>query len=851
VRLAKRTSNLFRPRQATGHPGLDVSAFDAVLSVDRDKRTADVQGMTTYENLVDATLPHGLMPAVVPQLKTITLGGAVTGLGIESSSFRNGLPHETVRELEILTGAGDVVVATPDNEHRELFRAFPNSYGTLGYALRVTIDLEPVQPYVHLRHVRFRDLDALVDAVATIVDDRAHDGEPVDFLDGTVFSADECYLTLGSWSSRAPYLSDYTGTEIYYRSIRSRPEDYLTVRDYLWRWDTDWFWCSRAFGAQHPRVRRIWPKRWLRSDVYGKLVRLENRYGVAAAVDRRRGRPERERVVQDVEIPLERTAEFLRWFLEDVPIEPVWLCPLRLRGAATWPLYPLTPGRTYVQRRFLVYRAHRRGSPRRRRQPPHRAGRRRARWPQVAVLRRLLRRGAVLVALRPSVLRRGEEALRPRVTTPRPLREGGEAPVTEPVSLGGIFDRLFGPDAPARFSAYDGSRAGNAGAPIGFHLATERALPTSPRHPASLGLARAYVQGDLEIDGVHPGDPYDVLRLIEDDLQLQRPPAGEALAWLRAYGPRVLVPPPVPANEVRPSRWIPRHTKIRDARVISHHYDVSNRFYEMVLGPSMTYTCACYPRSDATLEEAQEHKYDLVARKLGLQPGMRLLDVGCGWGGMVRHAARHYGVSVLGVTLSREQATWAQEAIKADGLDDLAEVRHLDYRNVAERDFDAVSAIGLYRARRPRELRQVLPFPALAPASRRPAAQPRDHPPRQPAPRPAQARLHRPVTSSPTAGSRAPATRCGDGGRGSRGPAPREPSRALRADAGAVVPQPRRPLGRVRRRGRPRHDEGWGLYMAGSRLAFERNGIQLHQVLATRTGDDGDSGYPLRHGFGV
>jgi FAD/FMN-containing dehydrogenase len=355
VRLAKRTSNLFRPRSATATPGLDVSGLDQVLGVDPVARTADVQGMCTYERLVDATLAHGLMPTVVPQLKTITIGGAVTGLGIESSSFRGGLPHEAVREIEVLTGAGEVVLATPDNEHADLYRAFPNSYGTLGYALRMVIDLEPVRPYVTLRHVRFDRLSALTDAVGAIMRDRAWDGAPVDFLDGTVFTADEAYLTLGSWADEVPYTSDYTGEQIYYRSVRSRREDHLTVRDYLWRWDTDWFWCSRAFGAQNPRIRRVWPKRWLRSDVYWKLVRLENRYHVAARLDRWKGKPDRERLVQDVEIPLERTAEFLGWFLREVPVEPIWLCPLQLRpsedlpdGATPWPLYPLAAGEAYV-----------------------------------------------------------------------------------------------------------------------------------------------------------------------------------------------------------------------------------------------------------------------------------------------------------------------------------------------------------------------------------------------------------------------------------------------------------------------------------------------------------------------
>jgi FAD/FMN-containing dehydrogenase len=369
IRLTKRTSNLFRSRERSSNSGLDASGLDRVLSVDPVSRTADVQAMTTYERLVDATLAHGLMPLVVPQLKTITIGGAVTGLGIESSSFRSGLPHESVRELEILTGAGEVVVAGAEGRHRDLFRAFPNSYGTLGYALRLVIDLEPVHPFVRLRHVRFPNLEALSDAVSDIVAASAFDGEPVDFLDGTVFGIDDAYLTLGSWADTAPYTSDYTGGQIYYRSIRSRDTDYLTVRDYLWRWDTDWFWCSRAFGAQNRVVRALWPKRWLRSDVYAKLVRWESRYQVTARLDSWRGKPRRERVVQDVEIPLARTAAFLRWFLREVPIVPLWLCPLRLRGTGgtdgtdvttamtdtlaqrdggPWPLYPLHPDQTYV-----------------------------------------------------------------------------------------------------------------------------------------------------------------------------------------------------------------------------------------------------------------------------------------------------------------------------------------------------------------------------------------------------------------------------------------------------------------------------------------------------------------------
>src|ERR1700759_1552124 len=354
VRLAKPTSNLFRDRAKLSTPGLDVSGLTNVVSVDPDARTADVAGMCTYEDLVAATLPYGLSPLVVPQLKTITLGGAVTGLGIESASFRNGLPHESVLEMDILTGAGELLTASRD-QHCELFRAFPNSYGTLGYSTRLRIELEPVSPFVALRHIRFHSLSAMAAAMERIIDTAGWDGVPVDYLDGVVFSPDESYLCIGKRTSTAGPVSDYTGRRIYYQSIRHDDsgndgvkEDRLTIHDYFWRWDTDWFWCSSAFGAQNPRVRRWWPRRYRRSSVYWKLVALDQRFGIADRIEKRNGRPPRERVVQDIEVPIERTAEFLRWFLTHVPITPVWLCPLRLRDQDCWPLYPIRPGSIYV-----------------------------------------------------------------------------------------------------------------------------------------------------------------------------------------------------------------------------------------------------------------------------------------------------------------------------------------------------------------------------------------------------------------------------------------------------------------------------------------------------------------------
>jgi FAD/FMN-containing dehydrogenase len=349
VRLAKPTSNLFRYRASqSGVRPLDVSAFTRVMHVNPADRTAVVGGMTTYEDLCDATLRHGLMPLVVPQLKTITLGGAVTGLGIESTSFRNGLPHESVTEMQILTGDGRVVLATKDNEHSDLFYGFPNSYGTLGYSLALTIELEAVKPYVHLRHFAFNDADSCMTAIAEIAEARSYHGHRADFLDGTMFSARELYLSVGAYSDKAPWVSDYTGQQIYYESLKTSREDFLAIKDYIWRWDTDWFWCSRAFGVQNKAIRRIWPRRYRRSDVYRKLVAFDQKYGLSAVLNENRGRPEREMVVQDVEIPVQRGGAFADFFERSVGMTPVWLCPLKLRADHAWPLYPLRPGELYV-----------------------------------------------------------------------------------------------------------------------------------------------------------------------------------------------------------------------------------------------------------------------------------------------------------------------------------------------------------------------------------------------------------------------------------------------------------------------------------------------------------------------
>ena len=321
VRLSKRTSNLFRPRVPAERVYLDATALGHVLEVDVARRLADVEGMTTYVDLVDATLPHGLVPAVVPELKSITIGGATTGLGIESSSFRYGLVHETVAEFDVLRADGSVVHCTP-TEHADLYRGFPNSYGSLGYATRLSVRLIPALPYVRLAHERHDDPQSFFAAIA------AECARPTcDYLDGVFFGPGDFVLTRATGVADLPpgaAASDYTWMRQYWRSLRVRAEDYLTIRDYLWRWDTDWFWCSRNVGAHLAPVRLVMGPRLLSSVTYQKIMRASQRWPLKA-LDGLRAR--RESVIQDVDIPQPNAAAFLAALHARVGITPVWVCP--------------------------------------------------------------------------------------------------------------------------------------------------------------------------------------------------------------------------------------------------------------------------------------------------------------------------------------------------------------------------------------------------------------------------------------------------------------------------------------------------------------------------------------------
>ncbi len=416
------------------------------------------------------------------------------------------------------------------------------------------------------------------------------------------------------------------------------------------------------------------------------------------------------------------------------------------------------------------------------------------------------------------------------------------------LTLAEVLESFSSGRLPLKFEAYDGSSAGPEDATLGLSLLTPRGTTYLATAPGDLGLARAYIAGDLAALGVHPGDPYELLKALADKVQFKRPPIRVLANIVRSIGYEHLLPIAPPPQEALP-RWRRiaeglRHSRIRDAEAIHHHYDVSNAFYELVLGPSMTYTCACYPRPDATLEEAQENKYRLVFDKLRLQPGDRLLDVGCGWGGMVRYAARR-GVQATGVTLSAAQADWAQHAIAEEGLTEHARVVHGDYRDVRADNFDAVSSIGLT------EHIGIANYPAYFQFLRdrlRPGGlllnhcitRPHNHA------RSVGGFIDRYVfpDGELTGSGRIIAT-AQDAGlevlheenlRQHYALTLRDWCANLVQNWDAAVAEVGLATAKV-----------WGMYMAGSRVGFETNVVQLHQVLAVKLEDHGaDGGLPLR-----
>ncbi|MET3986610.1 cyclopropane-fatty-acyl-phospholipid synthase family protein [Streptomyces sp. PvR034] len=442
--------------------------------------------------------------------------------------------------------------------------------------------------------------------------------------------------------------------------------------------------------------------------------------------------------------------------------------------------------------------------------------------------------------------------------------------------LAALAETLLGAPLPVRIRAWDGSEAGppdgpgHGPGPV-LVLHHRRALRRILWKPGEVGLARAWVCGDLTVEG----DLYDLLDRVSGLLWQRDPdpgaaaPAGRvrgalaaasgALGTVRDGAARAALrelialagplPPPAPPGEEVPRRGGARHTRVRDRRAVSHHYDVGNDFYALVLGPSMVYSCA-YWSPGGDLEGAQRDKLDLVCRKLALRPGDRLLDVGCGWGSMALHAAREYGVRVTGITLSREQAAFARKRIAEEGLTDRIEIRVQDYRDVTDGPYDAISSIGMAEHVGSARYRE---YAGDLHALLRPGGRLLNHQiARRPEPDAAREAAYRidPFIDayvfpdgelSPIAVTVGELERAGFEVRDVE--ALREHyALTLRAWVGRLEENWERAV-RLTSPGRARV---WLLYMAASALGFEQNRLGVNQVLAVRTPADGSSGLARR-----
>lgn len=408
-----------------------------------------------------------------------------------------------------------------------------------------------------------------------------------------------------------------------------------------------------------------------------------------------------------------------------------------------------------------------------------------------------------------------------------------------------LFASVLGDDLPLAVTAFDGTRVGPPDPPVTLHITSPAALQRMLSAPGELGIGRALVAGDLVIEG----DVFALLELrhrIDPNTALRHWPVVLQLARAAGLGAPPWRLPAAPPEEARLRGR--RHTRRRDAAAISHHYDVGNDFYRLFLGPTLTYSCAVWRHPDVGLDAAQDAKHELVSRKLDLQPGQRLLDVGCGWGSMLIHAATKHGVRGVGVTISAEQARLARQRVAAAGLSDQVEIRLADYRDVGDEPFDAVSSIGMFEHVGATQLDTY--FERLY-------------------------RLLRPGGRLLNHGITRPHTR------GGRSLVPRPPSFIQRYvfpdgelhEVGAVVSA-------VQRAGfEARHVESlrehyaltlrawvrnleadraeaerlvgagrarvWWLYLAGCALAFESGDVSVHQTLAVRP-DAGHSGFALR-----
>ena len=340
VRLAKSTvSNLFRYQSASAAvQRVSLGQFNEVIALDSATRTLDVEGLATFETIVAHCLPQGFLPPVTPELKHITIGGATVGIGIESTGFRHGFVHDALLEAEVLLPGGDIVTCTADNEYSDLFKALPNSYGTLGYILRARLSLIPARPFVHLRIERFDSSRTFLAAMQ-----QATTHADVDFIEGLFFEDRRFYLMTGWFADEVPQVDDILRENVFYQLVQARQDIYLATADYIFRYDPEWFW-NIPDTPLYRLFRRHAPRRFRNSGFYTRYAawkgRLRKRIPALAPAAT-------EPLIQDWEVPWGRSEELLEFCLREVELDgrPWAVVPIRTPRQPT--LYPIAANQLY------------------------------------------------------------------------------------------------------------------------------------------------------------------------------------------------------------------------------------------------------------------------------------------------------------------------------------------------------------------------------------------------------------------------------------------------------------------------------------------------------------------------
>jgi len=342
ISIKKNARHIFKDRDQK--PNLDLRHFNQVLSIDTENKIATVEGMTTFYDLVNATLAFNLMPQAVPELRSITVGGVIAGLGGQSSSFKFGLVHEMVTDFDLLTGEGKVIHCSPIS-NSDIYYMLPNSYGSLGYVLKCNIKLNKIAPYVKLSYLRFSKASDFFQAMINEVDSCE-----VDFIEGVSFSPSKYILLIGKFTGKLPPTEKCFVPlhEPFFRSIQD-PDislSHLTTYDYIWRWDPDAFWGTdqkNLIGPilLNPIFRRTLGRYLLRSDRLVKIGQFRNRLrkkGAAKYVFLEAKR--KEALIQDAAIPIDSAADFDAWLAKELHIFPLWYCPVKTtKPIGIYPLY--------------------------------------------------------------------------------------------------------------------------------------------------------------------------------------------------------------------------------------------------------------------------------------------------------------------------------------------------------------------------------------------------------------------------------------------------------------------------------------------------------------------------------